>query len=313
MPRLSRRRGFTLIELLVVIAIIAILIGLLLPAVQKVREAANRSKCQNNLKQIGLAVHSYHDANRKLPPSRIAYEYLGWPVFLLPYLEQSPLYAKFEPNLKKKVPLQDPAALAAWVPTYTCVSRHQPNRQSVQVHATTVLQGSVGDYATVDGHGHEDPPYRRVSAKGMIIVAGGSPPNDYKSLTSFASVQDGLSQTLMIGEKHIRERDLGREWDVSDPLDTKAGDGPILGQYAYNYMRVAGESSIGGTQHPLGSGPDYTDPSGNTYALFGSWHPGVCNFVFGDGSVTAIKNSIAQRPLSQLTTRDAGTVIENYD
>src|SRR5206468_7059960 len=141
------RRAFTLIELLVVIAIISTLIGLLLPAVQKVREAAARAKCQNHLKQMGLAVHNFHDATNKLPPARIADQYATWSVFLLPYIEQDALYRTFD--LTKKYYDQTTFDYKAQVSVYFCPARRDAPQicQIPEDNATSTMLGTLGDYA----------------------------------------------------------------------------------------------------------------------------------------------------------------------
>src|SRR3954470_24729276 len=128
---LSRRRpGFTLIELLVVIAIIAVLIAMLVPAVQKVRESASRAQCQNNLKQIGLAIHNYHDSKKAMPPSRLGVQYATWCVLLLPYLEQDALYKQWD--LSKTYYMQSALAQTTSVSGYFCPTRRSPPMLSTQ-------------------------------------------------------------------------------------------------------------------------------------------------------------------------------------
>ena len=154
------RRAFTLIELLVVIAIVAILIGLLLPAVQKIRAAANRMKCQNNLKQIGLALHAYHDANSGLPP---AYTYPptaaepfvhAWGTRVLPYLEQAPLYAQYD--LKQHAFLApNTTVILNQLNVFQCPSTPNPNRVNSTpagaIPGIPAYTSACNDYAPTSG------------------------------------------------------------------------------------------------------------------------------------------------------------------
>jgi prepilin-type N-terminal cleavage/methylation domain-containing protein len=161
---MSVRRAFTLIELLVVIAIISVLIGMLLPAVQKAREAANRITCANNLKQIGLAMHMHHNDHDRLPPSRLSGDRATWAVLILPYLEQDALYRQW--NLQWNYVQQTNTARQTAVKGYFCPSRRGPS-DGLSVSGDIIrvpdgpdihFPGALGDYAVViDKSGHDAP------------------------------------------------------------------------------------------------------------------------------------------------------------
>ncbi|MBA4067202.1 MAG: hypothetical protein C0501_26550 [Isosphaera sp.] len=160
------RRAFTLIELLVVIAIISVLVGMLLPAVQKAREAASRISCANNLKQLGLAFHMYHNDHERLPPNRLGGARATWAVLLLPYLEQENLYRRWD--LARSYYEQPAVARVTAVKGYFCPSRRTsagPGQLSVSGDILVLpggtlphLPGATSDYAVaIDKSGHDAP------------------------------------------------------------------------------------------------------------------------------------------------------------
>jgi prepilin-type N-terminal cleavage/methylation domain-containing protein/prepilin-type processing-associated H-X9-DG protein len=329
--RRPSRRGFTLIELLVVIAIIAVLIGLLLPAVQKVREAAARTQCANNLKQLGLAIHTYHDAYNHLPPSRLNKDGCPpWTVLILPFIEQGNLQRQWTSTTDSYY-LQAPAVRQAQVTIFYCPSRRSPGQLSVNDNnhgdvpeasnppgGRVAYPGALGDYACSVGDNPGDafePSDDTTNGTGAIVRANYVQTSDklhvtsFSSRTQFGSITDGLSNTLLIGEKHVPISHMGQVYrDTVNGL--YIGDGSIWNADALeNVGRSAGQYD------PLALSPQDNDAntgSNPDVENFGSYHPGLCQFVFCDGSVHALAVSLDSRILGLLANRADGVPIPNY-
>jgi prepilin-type N-terminal cleavage/methylation domain-containing protein len=323
-----RGRGFTLIELLVVIAIIGILIALLLPAVQKVREAANRMSCSNNLKQLSLAIHNYHDANSVFPPVRVDANYATWYVLIMPYVEQDNLQRTW--TFSEAYFSQSDVARTTQVKLFFCPSRRSLGTFSVQEDVVPGDRtpppefvgsppprfgredhppGALGDYAacvgdmrgTPNNPNHQEWP--GVNANGAMITGTRLANGGFISHTNLASITDGTSNTFLVGEKHVPRGMFGR---------AKVGDSSI-----YNGVWTTYSGRVAGIEDPLAKGPTDISPSTGGDAFyarkFGSWHIGVCMFAFCDGSVRAIPTSIDRDNLRRLAVRNDGEVITYGD
>jgi prepilin-type N-terminal cleavage/methylation domain-containing protein len=313
--RSPRPQGFTLIELLVVIAIIAVLIGLLLPAIQKVREAANRTQCANNLKQMGVACHNFHDSFGFLPPSRIADHWATWAVQILPYIEQGNLYAQW--NIQTPYYYQPVQVQQALVKTFFCPARRNPQ---ISISGGDIPDngnpdkndhpGTVSDYAGVCGDLNYPSWMDSVNANGAMMVGNyqnpaGNPPTivSWSGRVDLVSITDGTSNTILIGEKHVPQ----------GSFDTGVGEGSVFnGDNEWNFVRVAG-IGLNGTNYPLASGP--TNPAvanGLHTQIFGSYHPGICQFVFCDASVHALPTGTSVNVLDLLAVRNDGQPAPNF-
>jgi prepilin-type N-terminal cleavage/methylation domain-containing protein/prepilin-type processing-associated H-X9-DG protein len=300
---LRTRRGFTLIELLVVIAIIAILIGLLLPAVQKIREAAARLQCRNHLKQIGLAIHNHHDTTGRLPtggrtpwagiwytngqPNDIPNQGTGWMFQILPYIEQDNLV-----RLGGTSTTPTDTVGTKVVKIYFCPAR----RTSAKWSGYWVLTDYAGATPNEFWWGDPGPSWNgdpiwtvipQLTYSGMIVRTGCQPGS-----TNFASVSDGLSNTLCVGEKQldVRNYDSGDWHDDQGWVD--GWDPDIMRSVHYSSPKQ--------------------DKAGVSGYDFGAAHPGGMNGLMGDGSVRQIPYTMNLNVFRLLGNRQDGQTIPDF-
>jgi prepilin-type N-terminal cleavage/methylation domain-containing protein/prepilin-type processing-associated H-X9-DG protein len=266
--RLRRRGGFTLIELLVVIAIIAILIGLLLPAVQKVREAAARTKCENNLKQIGLALHNYAGAYGNFPAGYYnsgMFCYTGWQLQILPFLEQQTMWQESYTYLQSNRYNTDSnnfPAVNFQMSMFICPSNTRPT-----VETYGGVKYELTSYMGVTGTSSNNP----ISADGILFC---------NAAVQFAWITDGTSNTALVGERPCTA-DLWYGWGFA-PYGTGAGDGDtVLGSKDTALAIAMGTSTAYTGFMP----PRQWNTNEIDGAHFWSFHMNGANFLFADGSV----------------------------
>jgi prepilin-type N-terminal cleavage/methylation domain-containing protein/prepilin-type processing-associated H-X9-DG protein len=281
------RRAFTLIELLVVIAIIAILIAMLVPAVQKVREAAARTQCANNLKQIGLAFHSFHDNLKYLPrgggdgpsvnccsPDPGQIDLYNWTYHILPYVEQEPLYVFGQTDANR------PTLTKSAVTVYYC-----PTRRAVRPYQNLAKSCYAGNAGTNDTNGVTIKPWTGSSLRSITLV----------------KITDGTSNTLMVAEsrQHIVYMDAGGQC-CSDNEDA----------YTNGW---ADDTERRGSTPPEPDLLDPAQPGSLCDGKFGSSHTGGLNACLADGSVRFVRFSVSAATWQSLSIRNDGVPINMDD
>jgi prepilin-type N-terminal cleavage/methylation domain-containing protein/prepilin-type processing-associated H-X9-DG protein len=310
------RRGFTLIELLIVIAIIGTLIALLLPAVQAAREAARRAQCSNNLKQMGIALHNYHDANGVFPASMNSWSASQTAYFtaftaILPQLEQQPLFAGYNLDLNNTDPANT-TATATRVSVYLCPSmtlpRPKPDPAYNDFAAPASYAMSTGSryawaWSNTTAYGRPDGvlvPNEETSGPGAPIRRVG--PVGLKDIT------DGTGQTYMVGEQDYAVKNY--QFSPPDPRagQPRGGNGVWCDGYPASGSFSAFGPFNGHEYFGPGSRPDYREAS--AIASFRSQHPGGASFLYADGSARFLKQGVDRAVYRALSTRAGGEVLD---
>ncbi|MCA9160594.1 MAG: DUF1559 domain-containing protein [Planctomycetales bacterium] len=278
----SRPKGFTLVELLVVIAIIGILVGLLLPAVQAAREAARRMQCTNNLKQLGLSLHNYHDAHKVFPAgiyhqmnatggaiNRVSV--LGWGVMVLPYIEQGNVYNQLNTSANNLSAMVNTPALLnilqTPISTFKC-----PSDSSDPLNSDRPVPSASGNVqiATANYVGN----FGQENNTGLLIEST-------QGKITFGTIPDGSSNTIAVGER------CKRNATYNNYAGLWAGAGDRGGPSTVDVWCVVGDSFYQMQTGFSNTGTDYPD------VCFSSNHTGGANFVFGDGSVHFLSQNIS--------------------